>query len=195
MLSRMLMLVFGFIAVAHGTSVTNISEVLNTGERTWIYSTTWNKSKCVSYIKYDIQCLHGFCYYYYNYFRKGCKKSAPVRIAEIQQKCLVTGYRDKPCVVTRKSSPYYKEVDSKVLMHWDDNIGCGVYKVLPAPSRPKATRDPSELQKCELHVRDKALRHRRNNTLDLKPCEEALKKECGENHTSLTNYSCMCPNE
>ncbi|XP_037580552.2 uncharacterized protein LOC119463799 [Dermacentor silvarum] len=194
MLYQTFTLLFGFVVGAQETWDKNIMNVVNTTDRTWIYSGTRNGSeyKCAYYSKPRISCLHQSCFFsYFYYFEKNCTKQRETRVAEIQKECLVMDYRKDPCIVTRDNTTIH-EIDSKVLLYWDSEKQCGVYKILPAPSRNISSGDPSGKPHCELHVRGKAIKERRTKARYFSHCEEKLYQLCNEEYIKLAYYSDLC---
>ncbi|KAL1474538.1 hypothetical protein MTO96_020650 [Rhipicephalus appendiculatus] len=102
------------LAVFVGTNeavTPDIFKVVNTTDRTWIYSATRRESeyRCAYYDKPNVKCYKKLpaCFNTFRYsFDEGCKRKIKYPTAQLQEKCLVTGYRNYPCIVTLNESKF-----------------------------------------------------------------------------------------
>uniref|UniRef100_A0A224YET8 Lipocalin n=1 Tax=Rhipicephalus zambeziensis TaxID=60191 RepID=A0A224YET8_9ACAR len=187
MLNLTLFLVLG-ASVALAEVTPNISYALNPSGRTYVYSTLHSDKNysCASYRKYTIQCPYHYCFYHVLYtYETNSTRERLWHYGELQRPCRHDSYSSYSCFVRMNISTFnatgkVDEPERKVLVSWDQNIGCGVYVVLVNETKAG----------CELHApygaQDKA-----KNTIDLHTCHSQFLTHCRQ-YIKNNDYTSAC---
>ncbi|KAL3187287.1 hypothetical protein MRX96_025595 [Rhipicephalus microplus] len=149
--------------------------------RTYVYSTLHSDKNhsCPSYRKYTIQCPYYHCFYYVLYtYETNSAKEKLWHYGELQRPCRHNDYKAYSCLLRMNIT--MDEPERKVLMYWNENIGCGVYIVLVNETKAG----------CELHSRD-GTHEKAKITGDLQTCHSEFRKHCQE-YTRGNDYMTRC---
>uniref|UniRef100_A0A6G5A017 Putative lipocalin n=1 Tax=Rhipicephalus microplus TaxID=6941 RepID=A0A6G5A017_RHIMP len=188
MLNLAIFLVLGASAALSEALTSNISYALEPKGRTYVYSTLHSDKNhsCASYRKYTIQCPYYHCFYYVLYtYETNSAKEKLWHYGELQRPCRHDDYKNYSCLLSMNISTFnttgkVDEPERKVLMYWNENIGCGVYIVLVNETKAG----------CELHSRDGA-QGKAELIGDLQTCHSEFHKHCQE-YTQGNDYMTRC---
>uniref|UniRef100_A0A224YLX4 Lipocalin n=1 Tax=Rhipicephalus zambeziensis TaxID=60191 RepID=A0A224YLX4_9ACAR len=132
----MLCLIFVVISAAfpelHATQFKDLIEMVNTTDKTWVYSSTTNRTdyECAYCTKPGLDCTQHHCFYEYEYhYSTRSAQTQETREAILMDQC--PKHVKTPCILRRKG----KQRIMKLLMYYHRDHHCAVYKVIGLTGR------------------------------------------------------------